>query len=951
MWAVNRTLVLGNGSLFNGNVASVSELGPTGLTVIPGTPEIVGVATTSQTIFRFNTSSRLIGEVATGGTDPGSVLYVPSENAFYTTNVNDQNLTEFNATSLVEVANFPVGNDPLGLTYDPLTHSVIVTDDQAAEASAVAPNGTVTTLPAGQGPDGIAYDPVDGDLWIADRLANYVTVLNATNYSTQAFVTVGQCPDDVAVDPANGTVLVANSCTSNVSEVSPTTLKVTGSVSVGPGPGSLTVAPSHDWLYVADANSNNVTIVNLSSATSHHSVPISAGGPHTLVLVPSTDSVYVSDPASDGLTVINASSGQFETEVQVGTQPGTPAVDPQTGGTFLPLSDTGHVAAVDGVGAEITRSYSVGGDLQGAAYDPLDQDLYVVNASAGQLAVVDTQTGRVIATPPAGVGAEEDVFAPDANEVVISNPAAATLTIVNTTTNQFVESVHASFPYPGTVAYNPHNGWVYVGSLQYTFLFNGTIVAYSKVGVFNPHTNTFSGVTNAGAIVEGLAADPATGDVYAVNAETTNVSVIAPGSTPVVLGTYGLTSYSFPIGGAFDAFDQVLAIPEYYLNQVVLLNPTNGATVATIPVGNGPTAVVVDPAGSDLIVVNQLAGSLSLIPDGSPPTYRVTVNESGLPSGTPWGVQVNGTLYSSSGGPIDFREPSGNYPIVGETVANYSLNSSNPSGFVVFGGGVSLLFIYDRIPPRYLVSFVETGLPTETTWTVTIGNRTNTSAGTTADFELPNATYTYSLGLVAGYETVNHSGRFSVAGGPVQFRLPWVISLFEVTFVESGLPTGASWTVTLGGRSMSSSTDTIAFPEPNGTYSYNVTPVVGYVAGLPQGSTPVDGQGNTIDVGFTAAPSSGPGSTLTVGGLSVIDLAGIAAIVAVVAVVAVLLSRRGRSRPPPKDEEAVEEPPAVQPPAEMAPEPAEPIVEPSEPQDDEIYGADRQLPPRLTRPP
>jgi len=130
-----------------------------------------------------------------------------------------------------------------------------------------------------------------------------------------------------------------------------------------------------------------------------------------------------------------------------------------------------------------------------------------------------------------------------------------------------------------------------------------------------------------------------------------------------------------------------------------------------------------------------------------------------------------------------------------------------------------------------------------------------------------------------------------------------------------------------------------------------VTPVVGYVAGLPQGSTPVDGQGNTIDVGFTAAPSSGPGSTLTVGGLSVIDLAGIAAIVAVVAVVAVLLSRRGRSRPPPKDEEAVEEPPAVQPPAEMAPEPAEPIVEPSEPQDDEIYGADRQLPPRLTRPP
>ncbi|MEM3489441.1 MAG: hypothetical protein QXO75_07300, partial [Nitrososphaerota archaeon] len=43
---------------------------------------------------------------------------------------------------------------------------------------------------------------------------------------------------------------------------------------------------------------------------------------------------------------------------------------------------------------------------------------------------------------------------------------------------------------------------------------------------------------------------------------------------------------------------------------------------------------------------------------------------------------------------------------------------------------------------------------------------------------------------------------------------------YSVTFTESGLPAGTSWSVTLNGVTLSSSSNSIVFSEPNGSYSY-----------------------------------------------------------------------------------------------------------------------------------
>ena len=51
---------------------------------------------------------------------------------------------------------------------------------------------------------------------------------------------------------------------------------------------------------------------------------------------------------------------------------------------------------------------------------------------------------------------------------------------------------------------------------------------------------------------------------------------------------------------------------------------------------------------------------------------------------------------------------------------------------------------------------------------------------------------------------------------------------FNVTFAESGLPSATSWSVTLNGSQHTSTTTTITFTEPNGTYNYTITGISGW---------------------------------------------------------------------------------------------------------------------------
>ncbi|MGD0588841.1 MAG: hypothetical protein ABSA63_08640 [Thermoplasmata archaeon] len=207
-------------------------------------------------------------------------------------------------------------------------------------------------------------------------------------------------------------------------------------------------------------------------------------------------------------------------------------------------------------------------------------------------------------------------------------------------------------------------------------------------------------------------------------------------------------------------------------------------------------------------------------------TYPVTFTETGLPSGTTW--YVNGTAWGSLsatvagalGTSVSANLTNGTYSF---TVASATKTwaPAYTSPFVVNGGPVSVPVTFTEV--TYAVTFTESGLPSGTTWYVNLTDgQSNSSTGSTIGFLEPNGTYAYTVASANKTWAPAYTSPFVVNGGPVSEPVTFTEVTYSVTFTETGLPPGTSWTVTLNGTLYITTTTTITFTQPNGTYDYTV---------------------------------------------------------------------------------------------------------------------------------
>lgn len=157
----------------------------------------------------------------------------------------------------------------------------------------------------------------------------------------------------------------------------------------------------------------------------------------------------------------------------------------------------------------------------------------------------------------------------------------------------------------------------------------------------------------------------------------------------------------------------------------------------------------------------------------------------------------------------------------------------------------------------YSVDFHEHGLPDDTVWSVTFNGVTESGFSVYLDFLAPNGTYGFTVAPIAGYHANTYQGTVPVRGSDVTVAIAWTRVTYNVTFVEIGLPTGTSWSVSLNSSLESSTSSSIVFVEPNGTLPYTVTPISGYTANVTSGMVDVDGADVTVHILWTAvAPAS-----------------------------------------------------------------------------------------------
>ena len=209
-------------------------------------------------------------------------------------------------------------------------------------------------------------------------------------------------------------------------------------------------------------------------------------------------------------------------------------------------------------------------------------------------------------------------------------------------------------------------------------------------------------------------------------------------------------------------------------------------------------------------------------------TYFVAFNETGLPLGTTWYVNItasNGTVYNS--GAItntiySIGLTNGTYTYITSTSDNTFKPSLPSSSFSVSGSSFEIPIQFT--PQTYLVTFIESGLPVGTIWYVNISFSYYYSSNDIY-LNLTNGTYTFSIGSSNTYYHPNIiQTTITVNGKNQTIFISFEEQTYILQFIELNLPNGTLWHLFFLGHEYNiTNSSSPYFNVTNGTYSFLAT--------------------------------------------------------------------------------------------------------------------------------
>ena len=703
---------------------------------------------------------------------------------------------------------------PSWLAYDTADHAFYV----AAPPSSVdivygndSPLGVNVTVGVGLDPFGVAFDNATGDVFVTNSGSNSVSVLSGVEPNPITNISVGSDPLGIAFLSSNGDLYVANQGSNNVTVIDGATLAVVGSVTVGRAPLGVAADPSR-------------------------------GG-----------QVFVANEGSSSVSVIAAGSGTVTATVPVGDEPYGVALDNRSDEIFVTNYGSSNVSAIDAATDAAVASIPVvwpGGELQGIAYDPGD-GLVWAGAGFTYMVVIDPTQERVVdyvGTDPSGVA-----YDPDNGNVCVTNTANATFECIqlprdatSTVPLTFLES-----GLPSGTEWSVALSWGVGGPTLTTTGNNTTVWIMPWQGESLEYAVAAVGVDYAPIVAHGT-----------VELAAQNVSVdFFPGATeePVTFAETNL-----PAGDTW--WVSLAGVTEGSAGPTLqFLNPTPNSTYEVLPApGLNPspsTGFVAE--GASPVTVN-----ITFQPANA--SYEVEFYEGDTSYPSAWGVAVDGEIAVTNTRFVLLYLENGTYNYT--AFEGTSVGGTEVTGTVVVAGMFNLVSVsFVPTTPTYPVQFTETGLPSGIPWVVNLSGEIGWSNFSTVGFSVPNGTYwflVYPVSDAAGtWSPDPTNGTVVVAGDSLVIAISFTQTGFveyPVTFSESGLGYGSTWSVNLSGAIESTTVESggvgarIGFDEPNGSYAFAVSPPSGATPSPPSGQVSVSGNGVTVSIQFSSTNSSTP---------------------------------------------------------------------------------------------
>jgi hypothetical protein len=255
----------------------------------------------------------------------------------------------------------------------------------------------------------------------------------------------------------------------------------------------------------------------------------------------------------------------------------------------------------------------------------------------------------------------------------------------------------------------------------------------------------------------------------------------------------------------------------YYFGQIIVLNGTTYSTIATInTTASGLEEAALDPLTDEIYVTG---GPTVAVIGAANHTVVTNIDLGGLPP-----LQGVGITFDDLQNRIYVAEP-GN----GSLGVINAQNNTLMGTFHCCGNPGSIT--YD---PFNDFLYAETSSETET-----FDPLTNSAYG------LLSVGGTMAIGAQNGNLLIASGGKLFQIGPPK----------YQLTFNETGLPSGMTWNVIVNGNTASSSNGSLQFNELNGSYNYSVPAVTGYTASPNSGNVAIPGASKMVAIGFAPIPS------------------------------------------------------------------------------------------------
>lgn len=290
------------------------------------------------------------------------------------------------------VATLPAGSGPYLSHYAALTGDTWVGNVNGNNVT-VYNDTSLTSIASvyAANPSGIDIDDAAAEVFIPDRAnPGHVEIVNETTRVIVKNVSVGADPERAETDAPHDLEYVANYGSGNVSVINTSSLTVTHTIALGGGsdPYDVTYDAVHDEIWVSEYGTGRVVEIGKNLSVG---INVTAGGtgPAGLCYDPGDDGVWVGDVGSGVAAEINASTGALRSTLVVGAGPYAVSCDTNAGFVVVGNSGGASVTVIDSAAHVVVDTLAVGSQPYGdRAFDPVRDYVFIANYGSDNVSVL-----------------------------------------------------------------------------------------------------------------------------------------------------------------------------------------------------------------------------------------------------------------------------------------------------------------------------------------------------------------------------------------------------------------------------------------------------------------------------------------------------------------------------------------------------------------------------------